>query len=71
MARIRELIIECGFCGTRFHSMAFTDTVVLEAALERGHTAHCPKCGKSVLCNRGNTTWTIEESGPPGAIEFK
>jgi hypothetical protein len=71
MARIRELIIECGFCATRHHSKAFADTEALESALAAGYTAKCPKCGKNVLCNKVNMTWSVEESGPAGAIEFK
>ena len=70
MAKIRELSIQCGFCGTKFHSKAFTDTVVLEAALASGHTDRCPKCGKDILCNKANTTWVIEESGGGGGIDF-
>jgi hypothetical protein len=70
MAQIRELTIRCGFCGTKFHSRDFTDTTVLEAALLAGHTDHCPKCGKDILCNKANTTWVIEESGGGGGIDF-
>lgn len=71
MARITDLTVECGFCGTRFHSNAFTDTGVLEAALAGGYSTRCTKCAKDVLCNKRNTTWAVEESGPGGGIEFK
>jgi|WetSurMetagenome_2_1015567.scaffolds.fasta_scaffold848494_2 hypothetical protein len=71
MARIRELTIQCGFCTTRHQSRAFAETGALESALAAGYTAKCPKCGKDILCNKANTTWSVEESGPAGAIEFK
>ncbi len=71
MARISQLTIECGFCGHKFHSNAFAETKALEAALHAGHTAHCLKCGKDILCNKSNTTWSVEDSGSDGAIEFK
>jgi hypothetical protein len=49
MARIRELFIVCGFCGTKFNSKAFAQSDALEAALAAGHTSGCPKCGKQIL----------------------
>lgn len=70
MARIRELFIECGFCGTKFHSMAFAEAEVLEAALAAGHMVNCPKCGKRILCNKGNTSYTVEDSAGTGGIDF-
>ncbi len=70
MARIRELSIKCGFCGTKFHSKAFAETEALEAALASGHMINCPKCGKSILCNRGNTSYTADESAGTGGIDF-
>lgn len=70
MARIRELFIECGFCGTKFHSNAFAQTEALEAALTAGHMVSCPKCGKRILCNKGNTSYTVEDSAGSGGIDF-
>lgn len=70
MACISQLTIECGFCATRFHSNAFTETRALESALAGGYSARCTKCGKDILCNKGNTTWSVEETGPGGGIEF-
>jgi len=70
MARIRELFIECGFCGTKSASKAFAETEALEAALAAGHMVICPKCGKRILCNRGNTSYTLEDFAGPGGIDF-
>lgn len=70
MARISELTIECGFCATRFRSNASTESGPLESALASGHSARCTKCGKTILCNTRNTTWTAEETGPGAGIEF-
>lgn len=71
MARIKDLTIECGFCGTRFHSNAFAESGPLESALVGGYTARCTKCGKDILCNTRNTKWSVEEAGSGGGIEFK
>jgi hypothetical protein len=65
------LTIQCGFCATRHDSKAFEDTGALETALAAGYSAKCPKCGKQILCNKVNTSWSVEESGGAGAIEFK
>ncbi len=70
MARIRELLIVCGFCGTKINSKAFAQSDALEAALASGHTLACPKCGKQILCNKSNTTYSIEESAGSGGIDF-
>ncbi len=70
MAQIRELFIVCGFCGTKSNSKAFADTEALEAALATGHTLACPKCGKQILCNKSNTSYTVEESAGNGGIDF-
>jgi hypothetical protein len=71
MARIGELFIVCGFCGTKSNSKAFAETEALEAALATGYTLPCPKCGKQILCNKSNTTYALEESGGGGGIDFK
>jgi DNA-directed RNA polymerase subunit RPC12/RpoP len=70
MAQIRELSIVCGFCGTKFHSKAFTESETLEAALTTGHSVGCPKCGKQILCNKSNTSYTVDEAGGTGGIDF-
>lgn len=70
MARISELTIECGFCATRFRSNAFAESGPLESALASGHSVRCIKCGKTILCNTRNTTWSVEETGPGAGIEF-
>jgi hypothetical protein len=70
MARIRELSVKCGFCGTRSNSKAFAETEALEAAFASGYMVSCTKCGKRILCNRGNTSYTVEESAGTGGIDF-
>jgi hypothetical protein len=71
MAQIREISIECGFCGTKFHSKAFTESKDLEAALGAGYMVDCPKCGKQILCNKSNTSYSVEETGGgSGGIDF-
>jgi hypothetical protein len=70
MARIKELFVECGFCGTKFNSKAFAETDALESALATGHMVDCPKCGKRILCNKSNTSYTLEESAGTGGIDF-
>ena len=70
MAQIRELSITCGFCGTKSGSKAFSDSEVLEKALAKGHSVDCVKCGKQVLCNKNNTSYTVEESAGGGGIDF-
>ncbi len=71
MARIKELLIECGFCGLKFHSKAFAETETLNAALAAGHTVGCPKCGKDILCNKNNTSYSLDEPNGAGGIDFK
>ena len=70
MARIKDLLITCGFCGTKSHSKAFVDTEALESALAAGHMVDCPKCGKRILCNKSNTSHTVEDSEGSGGIDF-
>ena len=70
MSRIRELSIVCGFCGTKFNSKAFSESEVLEAALATGYSVGCPKCGKQILCNKSNTSYTLDESAGTGGIDF-
>jgi hypothetical protein len=70
MAQIRELSIMCGFCGTKANSKAFAETEALEAALASGYMVSCPKCGKRILCNRANTSYTAEASAGTGGIDF-
>ena len=70
MARIRELFIVCGFCGTKFNSKDFSESEVLDAALATGHSVGCPKCGKQILCNKSNSSYTLEESAGTGGIDF-
>ena len=60
----------CGFCGTKFNSKAFSETQVLDSALAAGHSVSCVKCGKSILCNKNNTSYTLEDSASTGGIDF-
>lgn len=65
--RIKECIIKCPECGTKFNSpIFFGDVATFEAALTMGNITQCinPSCRVLIDCNRENMTYRLaDESG--------